>query len=216
MFESPTYHYHIRWSRRAPLDFEPFATPQEADSCADLIVLPGESYSVEKFDCDCIRCKRPSKDSLLQILALTIRKAAAELGALWIWSKHSNSLRIAAQQGFGPRFLEWLSVADEDFAACGATLKRRERVFVNDVTTDPIYKQKPLVEVMRREGVRSIQSAPLFTSLGHLVGVIAVHYRACGMPSISAYRLESHHVQDVADYVEQFVRWQNFGPEPGA
>jgi GAF domain len=209
MLESLADHYHIRWSRRAPLDFEPFASPEEADSCAGLIVLPGESYSVEKFDWDCIRCKLPRKDSLLQVLAITVRKSGAQFGGLWILHKDSGTLRLAAQQGFSPRFMELFSVVHEDFASCGTTLKRRECVFVNDVTTDPIYKEKSLLELMRREGVHSIQSVPLFTSLGCLVGVIAVHYRASGMPSISAYRLRSHHVQDVADHLEQFMRWQN-------
>jgi hypothetical protein len=209
MLESLTYHYHIRWSRPAPLDFEAFASPQEADSCAGVIALPGESYSVEKFDCDCIRCKLPRKDSLLQVLAITVRKAGGHFGVLWILHKDRSTLRMAAQQGFGPTFMEQFSVVHEDFAACGATLKRKERVLVNDVTTDPIYKRKFVLDVTRREGVRSLQSVPLFTSFGHFVGVIAVHYGTCGMPSISAYQLESRHVQDVADHVEQFVRWQN-------
>jgi GAF domain-containing protein len=116
---------------------------------------------------------------------------------------------MAAQQGFSPKFMELFSVVHEDFAACGTTFRRRERVLVNDVTTDPIYNKKFGLEVTRGEGVRSIQSVPLLTSFGHFVGVIAVHYRSCGMPSVSAYQLESRHVQDVADHVEQFVRWQN-------
>jgi hypothetical protein len=209
MYESLTYHWHIRWSRHAPLDFEPFGSPQEADSCACLMVLPGESYSVEKFDRDCVRCKVPSKDSLRQVLAITIRKAGAEFGGLWVLIKDTGTLRMVAQQGFSPRFLEFFVMVDEGFAACGTTLQRRESVLVNDVATDPIFKEKWLLEIMRREGIRSIQSVPLFTSAGHLVGVIAVHYRASGIPLISAYHLDSSHIRDVADHVEQFVRRQN-------
>jgi GAF domain len=210
MSESLSCHYHIRWSRCVPLDFEPFASPQEADSCAGLIALPGESYSVEKFDRDCIRCKLPSEDSLRQVLAITIRKAGAESGGLWVLNKDTGTLRIVAQRGFSPRLLEFLSVVHEDFAACGATLKRGERVLVDDVTTDPVYKGNVhVLEIMRRERVRSIQSLPLFASSGHLAGVIAVHYRACGMASIAAYQLESRHVRDVADHFERFVRRQN-------
>jgi hypothetical protein len=209
MLESLTYHWHIRWSRHAALDFEPFESPEEADSRAGLLVLPGESYSVEKFDRDCVRCKVPSKDSLRQVLAITIRKAGAEFGGLWLLIKDSGTLRMVAQQGFSPRFLEFFVGVAEGFAACGTTLRRRESVLVNDVATDPIFKEKSLLETMRREGIRSIQSVPLFTSAGHLVGVIAVHYRASGMPSISAYHLKSRYVQDVADHVDQFVRRQN-------
>jgi hypothetical protein len=145
---------------------------------------------------------------LRQVLAITIRKGAADFGALWILNKDTGALRIAAQQGFSPRFLKSFTLVHDNFAAGGAALNRKERVLVDDVTTDPIYKEKSLLEIMQREGVRSIQSLPLFTSSGHLVGVIAVYYRACDMPSISAYHLESSHAQDVADHVERFVRWQ--------
>jgi putative methionine-R-sulfoxide reductase with GAF domain len=210
MYESLTYHWHIRWSRPSPLDFEPFGSPQEADSCAYQMVRPGESYSIEKFDRDCIRCKVPSKDSLSQVLALTIRKAMANFGGLWILNKDDGTLRMVAQQGFSPSFLQLFVLVEEGFAACGTTVQREESVLVNDVATDPIFVGKSLREIMRREGARSVQSVPLFTSVGHLVGVIAVHYRACGMPSLSAYQLELRHVRDVADHVEQFAR----GPYP--
>jgi hypothetical protein len=207
MYESLAYHWHIRWSRQTPLDFEPFGSPQEADFCARQMVLPGETYTIEKCDRDCVRCKVPSKDSLCQVLALTIRKATADFGGLWILNQDNGTLQMVAQQGFGPRFLELFVVVHQGFAACGTTVRREERVLVNDVATDPLFAEKSLLEIMRREGVRSVQSVPLVTSAGHLVGVIAVHYRACGMPSHSTCQLEPRHVRDVADHVEQFARW---------
>ena len=50
------YHYHIRWSGNTPLDWDRFSTVEEAESAAAKLVRPGESYSVEKFDDDCVRC----------------------------------------------------------------------------------------------------------------------------------------------------------------
>ena len=203
-------HYHIRWSDLALLDFEPFTTAAEADAwAANKIVRSGETYSVEEFDRDCIRCKFPNKDSLREVLAGAIRKAEAEFGILQVLNEDTGTLRIVAQKGFSPRFLECFAAVHENFAACGTTLKRRERVLVNNVTTDPIFKEKSLLEIMRGEEVRSVQSLPLFTSSGCLVGVLAVHYRACDMPSISAHQLEPSYVQDVADHLHQFTRWQS-------
>jgi hypothetical protein len=138
-----------------------------------------------------------------------IRKAEAEFGILQVLNEDTGTLRIVAQKGFSPRFLEFFAAVHENFAACGTTLKRRERVLVNDVTTDPIFKEKSLLEIMRGEEVRSVQSLPLFTSSGCLVGVLAVHYRACDMPSISGHQLEPSYVQDVADHLHQFTRWQS-------
>lgn len=51
-------HYHIRWSnlRNSKLDWQVFDTPEEAQTEAEQLVRPGESYSVEKFEGDCPRC----------------------------------------------------------------------------------------------------------------------------------------------------------------
>ncbi|HTZ47453.1 MAG TPA: hypothetical protein VMH20_07670 [Verrucomicrobiae bacterium] len=49
-------HYHIRWSGK-PLDWEPFATVEAAQVAAAQMVRREESYTIEKFDADCLRCK---------------------------------------------------------------------------------------------------------------------------------------------------------------
>jgi hypothetical protein len=51
-------HYHIRWSKKigTNLDWECFITVEEATDAAKLLVLPGESYSIEQVDGDCPRC----------------------------------------------------------------------------------------------------------------------------------------------------------------
>jgi len=49
-------HFHIRWSKTASLDWEPFDTQEEAEASAKQLVLPGETYTIEKFDGACPRC----------------------------------------------------------------------------------------------------------------------------------------------------------------
>lgn len=51
-------HYHIRWSskNRKTLDWERFDTAEKAEDSAKRLVLPGENYSIEQFDSDCLRC----------------------------------------------------------------------------------------------------------------------------------------------------------------
>jgi hypothetical protein len=64
MSEPNNFHYHIRWSGALPTDLEPFATVGEAESAARQMVRVGESYSIEKFDNDCIRCRQVFEDLL--------------------------------------------------------------------------------------------------------------------------------------------------------
>jgi len=63
MSEPITFHYHIRWSGKTSLDWERFATVEEAISLAAQLARVGEGYSVEKFDDkNCIHCTHLSED----------------------------------------------------------------------------------------------------------------------------------------------------------
>jgi hypothetical protein len=48
-------HYHIRWSSSG-LDWEAFVFEQEADDSAKEVVRPGETYTIEQFNGDCLQC----------------------------------------------------------------------------------------------------------------------------------------------------------------
>ena len=50
-------HYHIRWSRKALLDWQSFSTPEEAKASARQLVRQGETYTIEEHDERCARCQ---------------------------------------------------------------------------------------------------------------------------------------------------------------
>ena len=56
-------HYHIRWSRVVPLnwDLERFNTRAEAEASAELFVLQGETYAIEEQGEACQRCRDAEK-----------------------------------------------------------------------------------------------------------------------------------------------------------
>lgn len=54
-------HYHIRWSTTGALDWEIFDTRAEAYDAAKLLVRRGETYTVERFDLTCARCRDAMK-----------------------------------------------------------------------------------------------------------------------------------------------------------
>lgn len=41
-------HYHIHWSRVAPLNWKCFNTRAEAAALAELFTVPGETYAIEE------------------------------------------------------------------------------------------------------------------------------------------------------------------------
>lgn len=48
-------HFHIHWPER--LDWEPFATEEEANTRATELVQPHETYQIETFNGDCPVCQ---------------------------------------------------------------------------------------------------------------------------------------------------------------
>jgi hypothetical protein len=56
-------HCHIRWSDKATLDWERFATKAEAEKSAKELALPGESFSVEEHGESCPQCMKLKKSS---------------------------------------------------------------------------------------------------------------------------------------------------------
>jgi hypothetical protein len=55
------FHYHIRWSRKAALDWESFGTQEEAEAAAGQLMCPGETYTIEEHDETCQRCRDAMK-----------------------------------------------------------------------------------------------------------------------------------------------------------
>jgi hypothetical protein len=49
-------HFHIRWSRVVPLNWERFSTRADAEATAELFVLQGETYAIEEQGEPCQRC----------------------------------------------------------------------------------------------------------------------------------------------------------------
>jgi hypothetical protein len=52
----PKKHFHIRWDGVERLDWEPFETPEQAESRAKELARPGEPFAIEEHGKTCKRC----------------------------------------------------------------------------------------------------------------------------------------------------------------
>jgi PAS domain S-box-containing protein len=112
-------------------------------------------------------------------------------------------LRVMAQRGFAPPFLEFFDAVRGEQAACGTALARGERVIVEDVVNSPIFAGTPALEVMVAAGARAVQSTPLVSRSGRLLGMFSTHYRhAPERPSERALRLLDILARQTADLIE--------------
>lgn len=126
-------------------------------------------------------------ESLLdEILHAVIELHGANFGNVQLYDPESETLSIVAQQGFNQPFLDCFRVVDaHDSSACGLALARRERVIIGDTETDPAYQAFRHMAAL--SGYRAVQSTPLFTRAGEILGMLSTHFR---LPHhLSAYEL---------------------------
>ena len=93
-----------------------------------------------------------------------------------------DDLVLVAQRGFRPPFLKTFAwTGKTDPCACGRALKSRQTVIVPDVTLDREFA--PFRRIAREAGFRAVQSTPLLTRSGKLVGVVSTHFANAHEPT---------------------------------
>ena len=139
---------------------------------------------------------------LHEILDAAIEITGAQMGNIQLFE--GDLLRINAQRGFDAPFLNFFDEVHSEQAACGTALQRNERVIVDDVAKSPLFVGTPALEVMLTAGAQAVQSTPLVSRSGRVLGMFSTHYRdAPQRPSDRALRLLDILARQAADLIEQ-------------
>jgi GAF domain-containing protein len=124
--------------------------------------------------------KRKFEDAAIGILDDVIALHGAEFGDLQLLS--GEELVIVAQRGLPADFLEvFLRVDCADGTACGRALRGRQPVVISDVETDPEYIE--FRAIAHVAGYRSVQSTPLVTSSGKVIGIVSTLFTGVHEPT---------------------------------
>jgi PAS domain S-box-containing protein len=151
----------------------------------------------------CIRTGDRPHDALHAILDTAILLTEVDKGNVQLFDSGKGVLRIVAQRGFEGPFLDFFSEVREAASACSSALRSAERVIVEDVTTSEIFAGTPSLEVLRASGVRAVQSTPLLSSSGEVMGVISTHHERPHNPGERELRLMDLLARLAADYLER-------------
>lgn len=142
--------------------------------------------------------------NLTRILDAAIWIGEADKGNVHLFDEVSETLKLAVHRGFETPFLEFFGdVARGEASACGAAFRSKERMIVEDITTSRIFSGQPSEKVLLGAGVRAVQSTPLVSSKGTVLGMISTHYRSPRRPSGRVCRWLDVLARQVADYIEQ-------------
>jgi signal transduction histidine kinase len=127
-----------------------------------------------------------------QVLAGIVEAAVtiteADFGNIQLVDPRSSDLRIAAQRGFPQWWIDYWNTVSIGRGTCGTAAERGERIIVEDVEQSPIFTDYDL-EMQQRAGVRAVQSTPLLSRSGKLIGVFSTHYKRPHRPDIRTLQL---------------------------
>jgi PAS domain-containing protein len=138
-----------------------------------------------------------------EIVDTAVAIAGSDFGNLQLFDPVSGELSIVAHRGFSDPWVEFWNEKGKGRGSCGLALGQLQRVIIEDVEESPIFVGRPELEVQLTEGVRAVQSTPLQSRTGELIGMLSTHYRSPGRPSAQALRYIDLLARQAADILER-------------
>lgn len=141
-----------------------------------------------------------------QILDTATALMASDMGSMQMFDPDRNALRLLAWKGFAPEaaaFWEWVDASAH--SSCAQALRTGERVIVKDVDACHFMQGTADQETYRLSGIQAMQSTPLISRDGRLLGMISTHWRSIHKPSERELNLLDVLARQAADLIER--RW---------
>ena len=146
--------------------------------------------------------KRDLKHALDEILTGAIALLGADMGAIRILDSTRGTLKIEAHRGLKQCFLDSFNeVSAAGASPCGRALRSGERMVIADVEADMHFA--PFRALARAAGFRAVQSTPIVSREGALLGTLATHFRSVHEPADPDLRLLDLYVRQAADIIER-------------
>lgn len=148
----------------------------------------------------------PEMEALFEkILDAAVAIMRSEFASMQVFcpERGDGELRLLASRGFEPEALKtWEWVNRQTPSSCGEALRRNSRVIVSDLAQCDFLGCGGLADY-QAAGICSMQSTPLFSRGGKLVGMISTHWRKPHEPTERELRLFDIIAREAADVIEQ-------------
>lgn len=139
-----------------------------------------------------------------QLLEAAIQLMGADMGSMQMLSPNQNELLLLAWKGFHPDAAAfWKTVTVDSTSTCGMALKAGKRVVVRDVETCDFMAGTQDLDYYRLSGIRAVQSTPLRSRSGRILGTISTHWREAHAPAERDLRLLDVLARQAADLIER-------------
>ena len=115
-----------------------------------------------------------------------------------------GELRLLAFRGFNPQaanFWKWVRADSE--STCGAALRTGQRVIAPDVLKCEFMAGSEDLATYLQTGIRAVQTTPLLSRTGKVVGMISTHWSSPHQPSERDLRLLDVIARQAADLIDR-------------
>jgi len=139
-----------------------------------------------------------------QILEAAIAIMHSDMSSLQMLNDERNELRLLGWRGFHPESaVFWERVRMESGSSCAAALRAGQRIIIPDLETSEVAAGTPDLTEYRRSNIRAVQSTPLVSRSGRLIGIISTHWRKPHQPAERDLRLIDVLARQAADLIER-------------
>lgn len=138
---------------------------------------------------------------LAEILAASADLTGTDKGNIQLYHPVGERLELVVHQGHEATFLERFS--SDGCVATWNALRKGRRVIFEDVMNEPALRGSPDLAVFLTEGIRAMQSTPLISRDGRVLGMLNNHFRVPHRPADAELRLLDLLARMAADFIER-------------
>jgi PAS domain S-box-containing protein len=145
-----------------------------------------------------------SYEKLVDAAMLIMRSDCATMQEFYPNRGPRGELHLLAYRGFSPTVAKlWEWVHANSVCNCGIAYRTRKRVILPDIEDAEFLRGTDDLGGYRESGVRAVQSTPLLSRSGQLVGMISTHWKRPHLPTERDLRLLDILARLAADLIER-------------
>lgn len=138
-----------------------------------------------------------------KILECAMAVMQSDFGSLQMLDAEHDALRLVAWRNFHPDSAKfWQTVSTRTGSICGSALSGGQRLVVSDVLKDAEQHEESVKHFLL-SGIAAVQSTPLVTRDGRVIGMISTHWRDVHAPAERELRVLDILSRQAADFFDR-------------
>ena len=139
-----------------------------------------------------------------QLVDAAIALMKSDMASIQLYHPEKEQLELLSYKGFHPESAgHWKWINTDSKSICSAAMKNGDRCIVSDLEKEERTIETGNLHYYQLSGIKAVQSTPLISRNGNLVGMISTHWRDPHQPSERELQLFDVLARQAADLIER-------------